>query len=106
MPGIRRVIAIVATLAASLLLRTGPAHGQASIAPARRCDHPDTTASWYRRQQEWWTLDTKRDWTNDSVRTALIHAAHALEPARTTPFPLQPGALIVSPDAHPHDQRS
>jgi hypothetical protein len=38
------------------------------------CATPDTTAAWYRRQREW-ADDSKHDWSNDSLRTALLRAA-------------------------------
>jgi hypothetical protein len=38
------------------------------------CAMPDTTAAWYRRQREW-ADDSKHDWSNDSLRTALLRAA-------------------------------
>jgi hypothetical protein len=42
--------------------------------PASRCAALDTTAAWYRKQRTW-ADESRRDWTNDSLRTALLGAA-------------------------------
>ena len=39
-----------------------------------RCAPLDTSAGWYRKQHAW-TNDTRHDWSNDSLRVALIRAA-------------------------------
>jgi hypothetical protein len=38
------------------------------------CTSFDTTAKWFVKQRQWST-ETTRTWSNDSLRTALIHAA-------------------------------
>lgn len=48
-----------------------PLHAQSS---AGRCAALDTTAKWYAKQRQW-ADDSKHSWSNDSLRTALIHAA-------------------------------
>ncbi len=84
---------ILSTLA--LLAATRQGHAQ-NVAPAKQCDRPDTTAAWYRTQRDWWALDAKHDWSNDSLRTALVTVARNLEPARMKgPFPIQLGVMIT-----------
>lgn len=51
----------------------------ALLAPNAKAQTPtrcalDTTAAWYRKQQAW-VDDSKRDWSNDSLRTLLVRAA-------------------------------
>ncbi len=41
---------------------------------AAKCTLPDTTKAWAKDQRAWLTEPTK-DWTNDSLRTALLSAA-------------------------------
>lgn len=57
------------------------------------CDRPDTTAEWYRRQRDWWLLDERRDWSNDSLRVELLAGAAELGPP-AAPFPVQYGAEV------------
>jgi len=52
-------------------LTAAPLHAQSS---AGRCAPLDTTARWYAKQRQW-ADDSKHTWSNDSLRTALIHAA-------------------------------
>jgi len=64
----------VRSLAAAALVAGfagAPLHAQSS---AGRCSPLDTTAKWYAKQRQW-TDDSKHAWSNDSLRTALIHAA-------------------------------
>ena len=67
LPNVVAVAAVVALvgLTAALL------HAQSS---AGRCAPIDTTAKWYAKQRQW-ADDSKHTWSNDSLRTALIHAA-------------------------------
>jgi hypothetical protein len=60
-------LALVATSAAA-----GPAVAQAK--GSGRCAPIDTTARWYTKQRQW-ADDSRREWSNDSLRTALVHAA-------------------------------
>ena len=53
------------------LLVATPLAAQSS---ADRCAPLDTTAKWYAKQRQW-ADDSKHTWSNDSLRTALIHAA-------------------------------
>ena len=86
-------VMIVTTLA--LLAATSQGQAQ-NVAPAKKCDRPDTTAAWYKTQRDWWALDAKHDWSNDSLRTALIAVARNLEPAPMKgAFPIQLGVLIT-----------
>jgi uncharacterized protein DUF6624 len=59
------VVGIVAALGATPL---------AAQSAAGRCAPLDTTAKWYAKQRQW-ADDSKHTWSNDSLRTALIHAA-------------------------------
>jgi hypothetical protein len=71
------------------------------MAPAKTCDRPDTAAAWYKTQRDWWALDAKHDWSNDSLRTALLAAARNLETASMKgSFPIQLG-VMVTPAAAP-----
>jgi hypothetical protein len=38
------------------------------------CPAPDTTAEWFRKQRAW-SDESKHDWSDDSLRTALLRAA-------------------------------
>ena len=67
MPNVRSIA--VAGIAAVLMAAALPA--QSSVA---RCAPLDTTAKWYAKQRQW-ADDSKHSWSNDSLRTALIHAA-------------------------------
>jgi hypothetical protein len=86
--------------ALALVTVVGRASAQ-GVAPAKKCDRPDTTAAWYKTQRDWWALDAKHDWSNDSLRAALVAAARNLEtaPMKWT-FPIQLGVLIT-PGAPP-----
>jgi hypothetical protein len=46
----------------------------AQSAKASRCPAIDTTARWYVKQRAW-ADDSRHAWSNDSLRTALVHAA-------------------------------
>jgi hypothetical protein len=78
-------------MATTLLVAVASA--QKPITPAVHCDKVDTTASWYQRQSAWWALDTLHDWTDDSLRTALLHGAALLQPDSSR-FLLQLGATV------------
>lgn len=43
-------------------------------ASAARCAALDTTAAWYQKQRAW-ADESRHDWSNDSLRTALVRAA-------------------------------
>jgi hypothetical protein len=64
---------VAAVVAAGALagLAAAPLGAQSS---GGRCVALDTTAKWYARQRQW-ADDSKHTWSNDSLRTALIHAA-------------------------------
>ncbi len=81
---------VVCVVLAATLAHAGNA--QSHIAAAPRCDRIDTTASWYKRQAEWWALDAKHDWTDDSLRTRLLRVASLLDLEPHQPFPIQYGA--------------
>jgi hypothetical protein len=105
-----RPIITILLLLALTASRSGLA--QSVISPARRCDRADTTTSWYRQQRDWWALDAKHDWTDDTLRNVLIGGASRLEPKSAAEFPLQLGGAItphrsepVSPDIAPLRQR-
>ena len=61
-----RLMAVVMTLAAA------PLGAQAS--KSRACPGIDTTAHWYVKQRAW-ADDSRHAWSNDSLRTVLMHAA-------------------------------
>ena len=61
-----RLMAVVMTLAAA------PLGAQAS--KSRACPGIDTTAHWYVKQRAW-ADDSRHAWSNDSLRTVLVHAA-------------------------------
>jgi hypothetical protein len=71
------------------------------VAPARRCDRPDTTASWYQQQRDWWALDARHDWNDDTLRNALINAASQFEHRSPAAFPFQLGAAITPARSEP-----
>ena len=56
----------------SALLAASTAAAQSSRGSA--CAGFDTTAKWFVKQRQWST-ETTKTWSNDSLRTALIHAA-------------------------------
>ena len=59
-------------IAATVVLVTGaPLAAQAGGA---RCAPIDTTAAWFTKQRQW-ADDSRHAWSNDSLRTALVHAA-------------------------------
>ena len=66
----------------ALALLAAPALAAQGARPAR-CARPDTAAAWHRRQRAW-ADESKRDWTNDSLRTALLGAA-GLDASRPLP---------------------
>ena len=68
-PNVSRVGLAGAALGA--LLAAAPAAAQATGA---RCAAIDTSAAWYTKQRQW-ADDSRRAWSNDSLRTALVHAA-------------------------------
>lgn len=45
-----------------------------TIAAAQRCTPPDTTAEWFTRQRAWLS-DTRHEWPDDALRSALLSAA-------------------------------
>jgi len=67
MPNARSIA--VAGMAVALATTALPAQSSAG-----RCAPLDTTAKWYAKQRQW-ADDSKHSWSNDSLRTALIHAA-------------------------------
>jgi hypothetical protein len=56
-------VAIVSTMPTQALAQAG-----------QKCAALDTTAAWYVKQKAW-ANESAQDWTNDSLRTALIRAA-------------------------------
>ena len=80
-------------LAASLLVMPSTAFAQgkapakgAATASAAKCTMPDAKLAWHKDQAEWLTEPTK-DWSNDSLRTALLSAAGLDVPAALAPKP-------------------
>ena len=67
MPNVRGAVAALALTGMAAV----PLRAQSS---AGRCAPLDTTAKWYTKQRQW-ADDSKHTWSNDSLRTALIHAA-------------------------------
>lgn len=57
---------------------------------SRACTPPDTTAAWFKQQQEWLS-DQKHDWSDDEFRNALLSAAGLM----ATPLPMQLGVQRV-----------
>jgi len=76
------VLGLVAGLASSAMAQGGSKSG---------CVPLDTGSTWFRRQREWLS-DARHDWSDDSFRVALGHAAR-LDPSR--PVPAQIGAELV-----------
>jgi len=62
-----RLMAVAIALAAATPLA-------AQSAKASRCPAIDTTARWYVKQRAW-ADDSRHAWSNDSLRTVLVHAA-------------------------------
>jgi hypothetical protein len=60
------------------------------------CTRPDTLATWVRTQRAWQALDDKRDWTNDSLRNALIAAARSASVATASHGAVEMGASIYT----------
>jgi len=70
----RRVdIGRAAGAAAVLLALASPVAAQRPASGAK-CAALDTTAAWYRKQRAW-ADESRHDWSNDSLRTALVRAA-------------------------------
>jgi hypothetical protein len=91
--------ALLSTIAMIVLATIGTA--QQPRKPAAGCDKIDVAANWYQRQSAWWALDTLHDWTDDSLRTALLHGAALLQPDSTERVPLQLGATVWNQSATP-----
>lgn len=62
----------LALAAAMLALAASPAEAQRKRAPVS-C-RVDTTGAWHRRQRAW-ADESRHDWTNDSLRVALLRAS-------------------------------
>jgi hypothetical protein len=63
------------SLATALAVVVAPARtSNAQAKPAGRCTPMDTTAAWFVKQRAW-ADDSKHTWSNDSLRSALVHAA-------------------------------
>lgn len=57
---------------------------------SRACPPPDTTAAWFKQQQQWLS-DQKHDWSDDEFRNALLSAAGLM----ATPLKTQLGVQRV-----------
>jgi hypothetical protein len=84
--------AIFACIAVAVL--GSPLPSQRPIAPAARCDRIDTTANWYRAQAAWWALESRHDWSDDSLRTRLLAVGALFDAGPTSAMPIQFGAMI------------
>jgi hypothetical protein len=90
------------TLSLSLSLTLSlslPGQGRSPLA-ARRSPpgcRIDTNATWYKKQREFLD-DSKHDWSNDSLRTALLRASGV---SMVGPLPVQVGVQIAGRDSFP-----
>jgi hypothetical protein len=103
---------VVAVMGASAIPRVGSVHAAAQSTTKKKksaakksskvatkpapCVRPDTTQAWFRTQREWQALDARHDWTNDSLRTALIAAARVASVATASHGDVEMGASIYS----------
>ena len=85
-----------------LLALTSLLRPQLTWAQATSCPALDTTAAWYRKQTAW-ADESRSGWSNDSLRTALLRAAH-MDP-RVDAIPLA-GFEIVDTNARGVDADS
>ena len=90
---------LLASLIAAVPALAG-AQGKKKSAPERALDvgqacRVSTTADWVKRQAEWFD-DSKHDWKNDSLRTALLAAAGLTAPLTA---PVQRGVQIEGKDS-------
>jgi hypothetical protein len=60
-----------------------PAKSAAAKA-SKTCTMPDTTGAWFKTQRDFQRLDDKHDWTDDSLRNALVDAARSLSQPSTS----------------------
>src|SRR5262245_45588802 len=86
-PGVRHLI-LASVLSVGAV--TTPAHAQNFTTRCR----VDTASAWYRAQRDWYAQDSKHDWSNDSLRVALLLAAP--KDADDGSFPLQLGAVTAN----------
>lgn len=86
LPFLRRAVRLLATLA----LVPGPALAQAKATRAAECRVRPSDA-WVKRQAEFFD-ETKHEWTNDSLRTALLAAAGISAPLT---MPVNTGVQLV-----------
>jgi hypothetical protein len=71
----RRVM-VMAAMSVLAVPSIGLSQGAKTAATSRvgKCALPDTTKAWAKDQRAW-LVEPAKDWTNDSLRTALLHAA-------------------------------
>lgn len=65
----RCLLSALPAAAFAIAVVVAPALGQGG-----RCAPIDSTAKWFSKQRAW-ADDSRHDWSNDSLRTALVHAA-------------------------------
>lgn len=74
-------------------------------APSRVCVMPNQADAWFKTQRDFQKLDNKRDWTNDSLRGALIDAASLM--AQTDVYgDIEIGATVSAPTAFLADENA
>lgn len=93
-----RLLAVAITLAGVTPLA-------AQSAKPARCPAIDTTARWYVKQRAW-ASDSSHTWSNDSLRTALLHAAGLDNPNSGTGALMGYEIVGVTPNAAQGDAAS
>ena len=79
-----RFVAHLTRAVAITLVAAAPLAAQASRSvKSGRCPEVDTKARWYVKQGAW-LRESSQTWSNDSLRTALVHAAGLDDPNRGT----------------------
>src|ERR1043166_132778 len=97
-PAVSVVAAALLLLPAAAFAQRGRPGGRGASAGGRI----DTTAEWHVKQRAF--LDeSKHDWTNDTLRTALLRASGV---ATKAPLPLQVGVQISGRDSRSEEHTS